>query len=420
MKVENDPYLGYDKLLDAGALSWNPDANMWFVLGREEVLQIGPDITRFSVRNGYREKGEVIRAKIAGTPLENLSDGLLRFSDPPDWDVLRWMHEAAVPYKAFSGPESKPKALRDRFREIVDAQFKKIEGKDYIEALQELCSPLPAYTTMDVLGIPFEDYEKMREWMYNGMLIMYRQIYDWDFYTDVSIARSVKAAGEVEKYFTELLAKKRETPGDDFISRLLHYRATSTVKAEDHQLVHVIVDHLMGGFHESSMALLADGIHLLISTNQYKDLVNDPSLIPGAVEEILRFHPYAPVNLRVANEDVTVAGQNIKKGQFCLINLACAQRDPRHYENARTFDIRRPGESNGDMSFGWGAHQCTGRPQIRMLTNIFFETLTRTYPDLRIPEWPENAYMRLQYQPRIDINLLESLPLALGTARNHS
>lgn len=417
MRIANDPYPGYDKLLDESPLSWHADTNLWFVLGRDEVQTIGSDMVKFSVRNGYREKGDVIRAKIAGTPLEKLSDGLLRFSDPPDWDVLRWMQEAAVPYRKLTGAESRPKPLRDRFQELVDAQFKKIEGRTYVEALQELCMPLPAYTTMEVMGIPFEDYEKMSQWMLNGMLIMYRQIYDWDFYTDESITRSIKAATEFEKYLLDLLEKKRTAPGDDFIGRLLKFNEVSTEKAEDYQLIRVIADHLMGGFHESSPAFLADGIHLLISTGQYKHLVDDPSLIPGAVEEMLRFHPYAPVNLRVANEDVEVAGQLIKKGQFCLINLACAQRDPKKWDNARTFDIRRPGESNGDLSFGFGPHHCTGAPQIRMLANIFFETLTRTYPDLRIPEWPENAYMRLQYQPRVDINLLESLPLALGNAK---
>lgn len=413
MQIENDPYPGYDDLLDKSPLSWNPDANMWFVFGRKEILKIGPDIKRFSVRNGYREKGDVIRTKLAGTPLEKMSDGLLRFSDPPDWDVRRWMHEASVPYKKFRGPESKPKALRDQFQELVNSQFEKIKGKNYIEAIQELCLPLPCYSTMMVLGVPLEDFEKMQEWTYNGVLIMFRQTTDWDFYTDKSITRAIHAASELEKYFGELLIKKREEPSDDFIGRLLHYQETSTIKATDYQLVQIIVNHLMGGFHESSMALLSDGIHLLISTGQYKDIVKDPSLVQGAVEEMLRFHPYAPVNLRVANEDVEVEGQTIKKGQFCLINLACAQRDPEKWENARVFDIKRKGESNGDMSFGWGAHQCTGRPQIRMLANVFFETLTKTYPNLRIPEWPENAYMRLRYQPRVDINLLESLPLAL-------
>ncbi|MBL4605939.1 MAG: cytochrome P450 [Flavobacteriaceae bacterium] len=413
MKIENDPYPGYDNLLDKSAISWNPDANMWFVLGRDEVLKVGPNIKKFSVRKGYREKGEVIRAKLAGTPLEKMSDGLLRFSDPPDWDVRRWMHEAAVPYKKFEGPESRPQTLRDQFQKIVDAQFEKVKGEKYIDAIQELCFPLPCYTTMAVLGVPLDDYEKMREWTYNGVLIMFRMTTDWDFYSDESIARAINASIELEKYFGELLAKKRKEPSDDFISRLLHYQEHSTIKVTDYQLIQITVNHLMGGLHESSIALLADGIHLLISSGQYKDLVDDPTLIQGAVEEILRFHPYAPINLRVANEDVVVAGNTIKKGQFCLINLACAQRDPRKWENARTFDIRREGDDNGDMSFGWGPHQCTGRPQIRMLANVFFETLTKTYPNLRIPEWPENAYMRLQYQPRADINLLESLPLAL-------
>ncbi len=419
MHIENNPYHGYDKALDESPLSWNEEANMWFVNGRDEVLAIGPDIKRFSVRKGYREKGHIIREKIAGTTLESISDGLLRFNDPPEWDMLRWMHEAAVPYRKFDGPESKPKSMRDRFQELMDIQFEKIEGKNYIEAIQELCMPLPCYSTMSVLGVPFEDSDKMREWMYNGLLLMFRQISDWDFYSDESIARSIHAANNLEKYFSDLLEKKMNEPSDDFIGRLLQFQAASKEKATHDQLIHVIINHMMGGFHESSIALLADGIHLLIENNMYKDLVNDPSLIPAAVEEILRFHAYAPVNLRVAEEDVEVCGQTIKQGQFCLINLASAQRDPKHFENARVFDIRRAGESNGDLTFGWGPHQCTGRPQIRMLATVFFETLTRNYPDLRIPEWPENAYMRLQFQPRRDINLLESLPLALGKKAHH-
>ncbi|MBS0205283.1 MAG: cytochrome P450 [Planctomycetes bacterium] len=417
LRIENDPYPGFDQQLDHGPVTWSPEAGLWFITGYEEAVAVGSDIQRFSVRHGYRDaKGERFLQRIEGQPLQKWSDGLLRFSDPPNWSTYRSWHEASVPYRALSGPESRPQALRDQFQALVSTQLERVRNLTSIEAMREWCQPLPCLATMSVLGMPLEDFPRLREWVLNGILIVFRNATDCDFLSDESIDRANRAIVELEQYCSELFARKKSAPGDDFISRLLDHQSRNPGTISDYQVFQVVTNHLLGGFHESSMALLADGIHLLLSTNTYQDLVADASLVQGAVEEMLRFHPYAPITLRKAKEDVLVGGQTIKRGDLCLVNVGAAQRDPRKFKNGRVFDIRRPGESNGDLTFGWGPHQCTGRPQIRMLANVFFETLTRSYPQLRIPEWPEGCYMRLRYQPRQDIVLLESLPLVLSNS----
>jgi cytochrome P450 len=265
-----------------------------------------------------------------------------------------------------------------------------------------------------VLGLPARDFVKLRAWTLDGILMLVRNPTDHDFWSDEAAAKANRAASELTQYLREQFAQKRAQPQDDLISRLIAYTDKNPQNGiGETQLIQIVSDQLMGGFHESSMAVLADGLYLLLTTGQYADVVKDPALIPAAIEETLRFHAFAPIAPRRANVDVEIGGKLIKKNALCLLYFGAAQRDPKRFDDARSFNIRRPGAANGALSFGAGAHRCVGQPQIRMLANVFFETVCKLYPNLRIVEWPENHYMSLRYQPRGDIVLLESLPLSL-------
>lgn len=414
LEIENDPFPAFDELLDAGPVSWNETFKMWAILGYDDVSRVAADLDRFSVEHGYRgAKGEAWR-KVEGRPAGDLSSRFLRFTDPPLWDRVRRAHEASLPYRRLHGPESRPAAFRDQVQWIVTQRLEASRGKGSIEAVQEWCQPLPCLISMAVLGLPAGDFEQLRDWTLDGILMLVRNPTDHGYWSDENAVKANRAAAALVDYLKLQFARKEAEPAADLISRLIAYQKDGKSGLTRDELIQMVADELMGGFHESSMATLADGLYLLLSTGQYRDLVADPSLVRGAVEEIIRFHAFAPIAPRRANQDVEIGGHQIKKGELLLLYFGAAQRDPSRFPGGRRFDIRRPGEDNANLSFGTGGHQCVGQAQIRMLANVFFETVTRLYPDLRLQEWPENHYTSLRYQPRGDIVLLESLPLALA------
>lgn len=414
LKIENDPFPGFDAMLDAGSVSWNDTWKMWAIAGHDDVVRVAADLERFSVEHGYRgAKGENWK-KVAGKPAGDLSSRFLRFTDPPVWDKVRSYHEASLPYARLHGPESRPPAFRSMIQWIVSARLEATRGKGQIDAVHEWCQPLPCLISMAVLGLPPDDYTMLRDWTLDGILTLVRNPTDHDYWSDANTEKANCAAAELVAYLNGVFLHKEQSPADDLISRLIaHDRARGEDGMGRDALVQLVADELMGGFHESSMATLADGLYLLLSSGQYQDLVGDPSLAAAAVEEIIRYHAFAPIAPRKAKVDVEIGGHTIKAGDLLLLYFGAAQRDPARFPDGRRFDIHRTGTDNANLSFGTGGHMCVGQPQIRMLATVFFETVARMYPDLRIAEWPENHYTSLRYQPRGDIVLLESLPLAL-------
>jgi cytochrome P450 len=415
LTIENDPFPGFDALLDAGSVSWNEAFKMWAIAGHDDVVRVAADLERFSVEHGYRGAKGASWEKVAGKPAGDLSSRFLRFTDPPVWDKVRSYHEAALPYPKLHGPESRPQALRNQVQWIVSQRLEASRGKGSIEAVQEWCQPLPCLISMAVLGLPPGDLSKLRDLTLDGILTLVRNPTDHDYWSDEQTGKANHAAAELVAYLGGVFAEKEAAPANDLISRLIaHDAARGKDGLGKDALIQLVADELMGGFHESSMATLADGLFLLLSTGQYADLVADPSLAAAAVEEIIRFHAFAPIAPRKAKQDVEIGGVTIKEGDLLLLYFGAAQRDPARFPDGRRFDIHRAGTDNGNLSFGTGGHMCVGQPQIRMLATVFFETVVRLYPDLRLQEWPENHYTSLRYQPRGDIVLLESLPLALG------
>jgi cytochrome P450 len=415
LEIENDPFPGFDAMLDAGSVSWNDTWKMWAIAGHDDVVRVAADLERFSVEHGYRgAKGESWK-KVEGQAAGELSSRFLRFTDPPVWDKVRSYHEAALPYPKLHGPESRPAKLRDQVQWIVSARLEATRGRDQIDAVHEWCQPLPCLISMAVLGLPPSDYVRLRRLTLDGILTLVRNPTDHDYWSDAQTAKANAAAAELITYLRATFDQKEAEPADDLISRLIaHDRARGKDGLGRDALIQLVADELMGGFHESSMATLADGLYLLLRTGQYRDLVADPSLAARAVEEIIRFHAFAPIAPRRAKVDVEIGGATIKAGDLLLLYFGAAQRDPARFPDGRRFDIHRAGTDNANLSFGTGGHMCVGQPQIRMLATVFFDTVARLYPDLRLAEWPENHYTSLRYQPRGDIVLLESLPLALA------
>lgn len=412
LTIDNDPYSKFDAWTDEGPVVWTDHFNAWIVSGWPEIMQVVDDLESFSVEHGYRDSKGDSWKKIEGKGTDEVSKRWLRYMDPPELTPFRHAHDSAVPYKE-AQPEHQPPEMRDRFRKIVVDKLEASRGKKRVEAMQEWCIPIPCLGTMDVLGLPPEDFPKLYDWVVNGTLMAFRFPFDHDFWSDENAERSNAAADNLLAYLTDLFAHHKTNPGNNFMSGLLAH-ANEFKQFTEHELVQMVINHINGGFHESAFQTLGDGIFQLLLTGQYQQVVDDPSKASAATEEIMRYHPAAPLGARRAVRDVALGGKNIKSGDFVFVSFGGAQRDPKNYKNARVFDINREGGRNGDWTFGFGPHRCTGRDQVKLMTTLFFEELVQRYPNLKVEEWPANLYMTLRYQPRQDVVLLESLPLTLG------
>ena len=296
--------------------------------------------------------------------------------DPPEHTRLRKLVQPSF-------TASTIEKLRPRIQQITDELLDAAEaaaterGERAPDRTMELISrfsyPLPITVICEMLGIPPEDREQTRLWSEDLLSAQSPERME-------EIGRNI---GEFIAYLRDLFAQKRESPGDDLISRLLQVEVEGDRLTEDEILAMVFILFVAG--HITTVNLIANGVFaLLTNPEQAEKLRGDGSLVPNAVEEVLRYYgPAETTTPRIAREDVELGGQAIAKGEPLLVVLAAADRDPARFSHPREFDITRE-DANRHIAFGKGIHVCLGAPLARLEGQIALETLFRRYPDFRL------------------------------------
>ena len=227
------------------------------------------------------------------------------------------------------------------------------------------------------------------------------------------------AAGEMAQveddlaaYFTDLIATRRAEPSDDLLSALI----TASDQADETkdqltvtELVSTAFLLIMAGF-DTTVNLIASGaLALLTHPAEMEQLRADRSLLPGAVEELLRFtSPVNHANDRFTTEEVSIGGVTIPAGSWVFIALPPANRDPGRFPDPDRLDLGRDVSSH--LAFGHGIHYCLGAPLARMEAEIALGTLLDRFPEMALATSPEE----LRWRPVSLMNGLESLPVRLG------
>jgi cytochrome P450 PksS len=253
--------------------------------------------------------------------------------------------------------------------------------------------PLPLTVICEMLGIPISERQRFRTWTRTMISAATPE------------AQRASVVEEFLDYIRNFLYEKRAHPAQDLTSDLL--------RAEDHgdqlseqELISMIFLLIVAG-HETTVNLIGNGtLALLQHPEQFQLLRDDPTLITGAVEELLRYT--APVSLsdeRWATEDIELHGKVIRAGQQVLAALISANADPQHMPNGETLDITRQDQQH--LAFGKGIHFCLGAPLARMEGQIAFGTLARRMPNLRLATDP----ISLTWNPNVMLRGLASLPV---------
>jgi cytochrome P450 len=263
--------------------------------------------------------------------------------------------------------------LRPRVQEIIDELLDRmIEAGSPADLTQALAWPLPIVVICELLGVPVADRDRFRKWT-DLMLAV----------GGADIAEVTLARDSMNDYLRELIAKRRVEPTDDLLGQLVRAKDENDRLSET-ELVTFGVTLLVAG-HETTANQTGNFVYLLLKDRAlWQSLVDDPDLLPAAIEELMRFTPLgASASFsRIAKEDVEVGGQLVRKGEAVVTQLASANRDEAVFEHADQIDFHR--EANPHVGFGHGAHHCLGAPLARLELRMAVGTLVRRLPGLRL------------------------------------
>ncbi|MFI6306074.1 cytochrome P450 [Amycolatopsis thailandensis] len=332
----------------------------WLVTGYDEVRQMMAD-TRFSSRQdiGILHMPYETPGMPAPTEPSPPMPGMFVAMDPPDHGRLRKRLTGAFTVKRM-------KQLEEHIVEIteqhLDAMAKLVPPVDLVK---EFALPVPSLVICELLGVPYEDRENFQA---SSAQLMVR---------DQTLEEKMAAFIGMNTFLTELVTRKRETPGDDILSDLGRYDDLTI-----EELAGAAFLLLLAG-HETTANMLALGTFALLEhPEQLAELRADAELLPAAVEELLRYLSVADIFFRYATEDLELGGETIREGSTVIVSLLAANRDPRRFENPETLDIHR--NARGLLSFGHGVHQCLGQQLSRIEMRAGFEGLLRRFPTLAL------------------------------------
>jgi cytochrome P450 len=205
-------------------------------------------------------------------------------------------------------------------------------------------------------------------------------------------------------YFRDAIGRLERHPRPGLIASFLEANVDGVGFSKDEMIANVIVT--MVGGQETTTNLIANGVlTLLRNPGQHERLRNDSSLLPGAVEEMLRYEPPSQQTARLAPNDRRLGDRLIRAGQAVIAVMAAGNRDPERFPDPDTFDITR--QDNRHLSFGWGPHFCFGAALARVEAHVVFEGLLRRFPNFRAD------FSTLEWRTNLGLRGLTSLPIAL-------
>jgi cytochrome P450 len=321
-------------------------------------------------------------------PAYRSMDSTMLNTDPPDHTRLRKLVNKAFTTGAVA-------RLRPRIEAVVDELLDGMAaGEQPFDLIEAFALPLPMTVICELLGVPDDQRELFRDW---SNTLVSSQL-DEKFTTAVT---------ESEKFLNELVERKREQPGTDLLSNLVNTTEDGD-RLTQAELVSMSLLLLIAG-HDTTVNLIGNGVlALLREPEQLTALRADPSLVPNAVEEFLRFNgPVHVATLRYTVEPIELGGVQIPADQFVMVSLLSANRDGQRFDEPDRLDVTRP--TAGHVAFGHGIHHCLGAPLARLEAQIALGHLIERFPELRLAADPAS----LVWRPSTLMRGLQTLPVAV-------
>jgi cytochrome P450 len=351
----DDPFSTYRHLREEHPVYHNADRDVWALSRFEDVQQAARDWRTFS--------------NAAGVDLDDTTDvfgpGNFIDSDPVRHDELRALVKDRFTPKAIAELE---RGIRERVRTLLSPLLEAGRG----DIVQALAWPLPVATVCDLVGFPTADAPQLQAWVAAAIHRLPGE--------GLSPASARRAVTDMHDYFVEIAADRRSRPRDDLLSAIATGEAGgSRITSE---LVGLCTLLSVAG-SETTFSLIGNAVWLLAShPEQRRRLVEDPSMIPAALEEILRVESPVQYLGRVTTRDVMLHGTTIPAGKRVALIFGAANRDARRWDDPDGFEIGRPPKRN--LAFGEGIHHCLGAPLARLEGKVVLEELVHTMPEFSL------------------------------------
>ena len=374
-----NPYPELKWLRENAPVHFNDAIGGWVVTRYDDIVVTMKDTGTYSNEGRLGRAVDYLpaesKAQLGAFQSHYRTKGLLH-SDPPDHTRLR-----ALVQKAFS-----PRMIdqmRPRIQQIVDDLLDKVAGDGGMEVIQQLAFALPVTVLAEIMGTPQSDHHYFQKWA--NALLAFQGVNKPSF--DV-LLQAQDALIEGREYLTRLIKRRRSEPGQDLVSQLVAVESEGERLTED-ELINTCISFLVAG-HETTTSLIGNGLLLFLQhVDQWNLLKEDRSLLPAAIEEVLRFESPVARQPRVIRRDAVLGGQELAAGQMLFQMLNSGNRDSDHFTDPDVFDIRRT--KNRHIAFGYGVHFCIGAPLSRAEGYIVFDTLLQRMPEIRLvdaePDW---------------------------------
>jgi hypothetical protein len=379
-EVLANPYPLYHRLRTEDPVHWDSFLHAWVVTRYADVIRV---LHHFSANRTPTPEQLSSMNLSALNPIAKVMVRQMLFMDPPDHTRLRALASAAFTPR-------RVERLRSHIQGIADSLIDRIVSKGSADLITDFAAPLPAIVTAEMLGVPVADHEQLKNWSADFAEMLGNFQHNPD-----RVPRVLCSVEGMGAYFRSAM-REREHLRDGLIHAMMTAEVDGSKLTEEEIVANLIVT--MVGGQETTTNLIGNGmLTLLRNRSEIETLRADSSIIPSAVEELLRYESPSQHTARLAPEDLEMGGRQIRKRQAVIAIMGAANRDPERFPDPDRLDFTRP--DNRHVAFGWAAHFCFGAPLARIEGQIAFETLLRRLPNLALQPnaplvWRHNLGLR--------------------------
>src|SRR5882762_7570399 len=380
-EVLADPYPLYQRLRTEAPVHWDPYLHAWVVTRYADVITVLHDFS--ADRTPTPEQFAAMGLSELG-PIAQVMMRQMLFMDAPAHTRLRGLASMAF-------TPARVEVLRSHIRDIVNDLIEPLLRAGRMDVINDLAAPMPAIVTAEMLGVPTSDCDNLKSWSADFAEVLGNFQHNPD-----RTARTLRCVEEMSSYFRDAIQRMESHPREGLINSFMTAEIDGDCLTEEEIIANCIVT--MVGGQETTTNLIGNGVlSLLRNPDQLQRLRDDLTLIPSAVEELLRYESPSQHTARIAPRDTEIGGKQIRKGQAVIAVMGAGNRDPERFPDPDRLDLGRA--DNRHLAFGWASHFCFGAALARIEGQLVFEAIMRRTAKLALEHdrplvWRENLGLR--------------------------
>ncbi len=365
-----DPYPLYERLRTEDPVHWDPYLHAWVVTSYFDAVTVLQDFV--AARMPTAEQLTALKLSELN-PIAELLVRQMIFMDPPRHTRLR-----ALAASAFT--PRRVEALRARIQHVTDTLIDAVLPRGHMDVIGELADVLPATVTAELMGVPESDRDQLKSWSkdFSELLGSFQ-------HNPGRAAPMLRTIEQMKTYFCEKMREQERQPRDGVLRALMAAEQDGVRLTQDEVIANCIIT--MTGGQETTTNLIGNGVLTLLQNPQELARVRgDLSLLPTAIEELLRYESPIQHTARLAPADLELGGKRIRERDAVIAVIGAANRDSNRFPEANRLDVTR--RDNRHLAFAWGAHYCFGASLARVEGGIAISTILRRLHKLALVSVP--------------------------------